>query len=427
MKVRYISSACLQIETSDISILTDPWFSQGIFDGSWFSFPHIDPFDFIKEPDYIYVSHIHPDHYDPDFLHKLFERFGKKPILIPDFDKNYLFFKGKSDGLELTPIRSFEAGNTSLFIEENDMGSISDIDSALIVHDSLANQSLLNLNDCVFNQPHVEKLQSIIHDFTDELDVIALGYTGASSYPQTYYDIKSNQEHLIQKGHEKKQRGFDRYISFTDFFNAKYHMPFAGEYVLGGAKAKLNKFRGVADAYEVKNFDSKALVFRAGGGIDLDSGHVSLERDSLYPQEEVNGRLSDISSAQMDYERDLLIDFHNINFSRLMKVAAANAQKKSEIKDEYSFIFSITKNDVICKRLIFICISGELNEISVDEQITADTYSEIIIDYRLLFGLITGVYHWNNADIGSAYLTRRMPEDNFNRSAYGFLNFFTVS
>ena len=176
MKVQYISSACLQIETSDTSILTDPWFSQGIFVGSWFSFPRIDPFDYIKEPDYIYISHIHPDHYDPDFIHQLFERFGKKPILIPDMEKNYLFYKGKSDGLDLTPIRSFKTGNTSLFIEENDTGSISDIDSALIVHDDLSHQSLLNLNDCVFNRPHAEKLQSIIHGFTDELDIIALGY-----------------------------------------------------------------------------------------------------------------------------------------------------------------------------------------------------------------------------------------------------------
>jgi len=74
MIVKYISSACLQIQTLDIRILTDPWFTQGIYDGAWFSFPYIDPFDFINEPDYIYVSHIHPDHYDPEFIHKIFEK-----------------------------------------------------------------------------------------------------------------------------------------------------------------------------------------------------------------------------------------------------------------------------------------------------------------------------------------------------------------
>jgi len=426
MKVQYISSACLQIETSDISILTDPWFSQGIFVGSWFSFPYIDPFDFIKEPDYIYISHIHPDHYDPIFLHKLFEKFGKKPILIPDFDKNYLFFKGKSDGLELTPVREFKTGNTSLFIEENDTGSISDIDSALIVHDGLSNQSLLNLNDCIFNKPHAEKVKSIIHNLTDELDIMALGYTGASPYPQTYYDMKSEKELLIRKAEEKKQKGFDRYNSFTNFFSAKYHLPFAGEYLLGGSKVELNRFRGVADAFEVKAFDSKALVFHSGGGIDLDSGHVSSERDAAYSATEVSDRLNEISLAQMDYERDLLIDFNNINFARIMKAAAANAQKKSEIKGEYSFIFSITENDAIRKKFIFICSTGELNEISDNEKISTETFSEIIIDYRLLFGLITGIYHWDNADIGSAYLTRREPSDNFDRSVLGFLNFFTA-
>ena len=74
MNIRYIYSACLEIQTSDVCILTDPWFSQGIYDGSWFHFPKIkSPLDIITEPDVIYVSHIHPDHYDPKFLRCLFK------------------------------------------------------------------------------------------------------------------------------------------------------------------------------------------------------------------------------------------------------------------------------------------------------------------------------------------------------------------
>lgn len=69
MIVKYIYSACLQITTSTITILTDPWFTEGAYDGAWYQFPTIDPFEFIQEPDYIYISHIHPDHYDHLFLH----------------------------------------------------------------------------------------------------------------------------------------------------------------------------------------------------------------------------------------------------------------------------------------------------------------------------------------------------------------------
>ena len=426
MKVKYISSACIQVETSDVSILCDPWFTQGIYDGSWFSFPLIDPFDFIDEPDYIYVSHIHPDHYDPGFLHQLFEKFGPKPILIPDFEKNYLFLKGKADGLELTPTRVMHSGNTSFYIEENDMGSISDIDSALIVYDKFLKKSVLNLNDCVFNKPHVKKLQSIINKFSDGLDLVACGYTGAGPYPQTYFDIHNQRETLIEKANNKKQQGFDRYKSFTDLFNARHHLPYAGEYVLGGRNADLNEFRGVSDAFEVTQFDPKAIILKAGGTIDLSSGSVCNKRESCYSHEEISKRIEEISSEKLDYETDFVMDPEKIDFLRLMKKASANAQRKSEIAEEYHFIFSITSDDQVYKRFIFNCSSGDLKEVGADESYSFDEYSEIITDYRLMFGLLTGFYHWNNADVGSAYLTRRHPIDNFNLKVQGFLNFLTV-
>ena len=59
-------SACIGVRTENVSILCDPWFTEGAFGGSWFHFPWkaIDPED-VGRYDYIYVSHIHPDHYDP--------------------------------------------------------------------------------------------------------------------------------------------------------------------------------------------------------------------------------------------------------------------------------------------------------------------------------------------------------------------------
>ena len=46
-------------------------------------------------------------------------------------------------------------------------------------------------------------------------------------------------------------------MKYSNFFNAKINLPFAGEYVLGGKLYKLNKYRGVADAIEIKDFDQK--------------------------------------------------------------------------------------------------------------------------------------------------------------------------
>ena len=426
MKVKYIYSACLEIQTADMTILTDPWFTQGIYDGAWYQFPETNAFEYISEPDYIYISHIHPDHYDPVFLHKLFDRFGAKPVLIPDFENNYLFFKGKSDGLILTPTRFLESGDTKIYIEENDTGSVSDIDSALIVRDGKNNTSLLNLNDCSFNQPHVEKLRKIIATFTDEINLLALTYTAAGPFPQTYFDINTERDTLVETANRKKQEFFERYLRYVESFPAVWHLPFAGEYLLGGRLAMLNQYRGVADAFEVTAFDSKALVLRAGGYIDLKDNKIVHARNSRYSKDEINRRLEEIKTKKLDYEKDFNLPYDKINFSRLIKKAAINALEKSELDENYIFIFSLVQNEQVEKRFLCDCQTAEIEELALESAIKHDAYSEIIIDYRCFFGLLTAVYHWNNADVGSLFYTKRRPVDGFNRKAQNFLNFFSI-
>ena len=75
ISVRYIYSACVVTTTPDVSILHDPWFTEGIYDGSWFHYPKVsDPLSSIGNVDLIYVSHIHPDHYDSAFLKTYFKK-----------------------------------------------------------------------------------------------------------------------------------------------------------------------------------------------------------------------------------------------------------------------------------------------------------------------------------------------------------------
>lgn len=426
MKIKYIYSACLEISTSNITILTDPWFTEGIYDGSWYHFPDIDPFEHISEPDYIYISHIHPDHYDPKFLHALFDRYGVKPILIPDLENNYLLFKGKFDGLDLTPTRYLDLGDLELYIEENNTGSISDIDSALIIHDKINQKNFLNLNDCIFNQTHVDKLKKIISRFSKKIDVIALGYTGAGPFPQTYFDLNNEKEILIERANIKKKQFFERYLQFTHTFPSTHHLPFAGEYILGGKLAKLNQYRGVADSFEVKEFDDRALVFNTGGCINLIDNNITNTRNQMHSQDDFNKKLNEIKVNKLDYEIDFNLTFDKINFLRLLKKASSNALRKSELQEKYYFIFSIKNNDITMKRFLCNCSNAEVNELNLQDEIKFEFYSEIIIDYRYLFGLLNSIYHWNNAEVGSLYFTKRHPIDNYNAQAYRFLNFFSI-
>lgn len=428
MKVKYIYSACIEVECNGFRILTDPWFTDGAYDGTWYQYPKINPFDFISKPDLIYISHIHPDHYDAIFLKKLIAKYGEIPILIPDLNPNYLLFKGKSDGLNLIPTRHFKNDKVELFIEENDTGSISDIDSALVVRDLDSNKLLLNLNDCIYNQPHVDKLKSIIDEFGGKIDLLALGYTGAGPYPQTYIDIEEDKTLLISEADSKKINFFERYKKYCHVFNSSYHLPFAGEYILGGKLHYLNNYRGVADAYEVKDFDEKAIILQNGGYIDLVSNEITNQRNSLYSMEDLDRRLESIKDNLYDYEKEISIPLNKINFMRLLNQAFAKACMKSELKDEYNFIISIKDEFGVIKQRFDLNPSEKtVNQLNVNDKISHKVYSEIKIDYRYLYGLLTTIYHWNNAEVGSHYFTERVPLDSFNPKAQSFLNFLAIA
>ena len=76
----------------------------------------------------------------------------------------------------------------------------------------------------------------------------------------------------------------------------------------------------------------------------------------------------------------------------------------------------------------FLCDVQNLTveEVNDIEDLSINYYSEILIDYRYLFGLLTTIYHWDNATVGSHYDTRRSPQDFYAREIVNYLNFFSA-
>src|SRR6185437_6303089 len=85
----FIGHAGLFIETRHGSILTDPWFNTAYF-ASWFPFPSNEGIDLAKiaNPDYLFVSHLHHDHFDPEFLREHVSK--ETTVLLPDYPLDLL-------------------------------------------------------------------------------------------------------------------------------------------------------------------------------------------------------------------------------------------------------------------------------------------------------------------------------------------------
>ena len=88
MKIRYIKSSCVVIESNEVKIMSDPWLVDGEYYGSWSHFPKLNyDRDYFDKIDYVYISHIHPDHFSRKSLSKLNKDI---PILIHKYSTPFL-------------------------------------------------------------------------------------------------------------------------------------------------------------------------------------------------------------------------------------------------------------------------------------------------------------------------------------------------
>ena len=423
IKVKYIYSACIITETPDVRILHDPWFTDGIYDGSWYQFPKVrHPLDSIGDVDLIYVSHIHPDHYDPIFLKKYFKKFGSKEILISDHNPNFLEKKMLGDGFKPTVIKEpLNINNTIVDIVPHKTGSLSDIDSAIFVKyiDSQKVHTVLNINDIVIDEGILSSLEGKLND----VDIFLCTYTGAGPYPQTYFT--KNSSNLKKEARNKKEQFFKRYKKITKHVNAKVNIPFAGKYLLGGKLSDLNEFRGVADATEILKLDKNALVLSDDGGtISTDSLVTKELRKKPYPKTILKKRILEISKYPMSYEKLFSkSEIKQLPLKRLLVSASEKAIQKSEVDSDYYFCINFFCNE-------YAVINANKHKKEKIKFVT--NYSDlpnpksiINIDERYLFGLLTHVYHWNNAEVGSQFFVKRVPNTN-NPKAQNFLNFLTI-
>ncbi len=84
MRITFLGHAGLHIETQFGSILCDPWKNPAYFD-SWFVFPDNSELEWDRHGrvDYLYVSHLHQDHFDRGLLSEHVSRAAT--VLLPDF------------------------------------------------------------------------------------------------------------------------------------------------------------------------------------------------------------------------------------------------------------------------------------------------------------------------------------------------------
>jgi UDP-MurNAc hydroxylase len=220
MQVTFLGHAGMYIETRHGSILSDPWFNPAYF-ASWFPFPSNEAVDVaqISHPTYLYVSHLHYDHFDKRFLREYVSK--DTTVILPDYPIDAMehalrdlgftkFLKTRNgepltvDGLRLMVVAMVAPVDGPLG------------DSGLLVDDG--ETRIYDQND---SRPiDFDRIRSF-----GTLDAHFLQFSGAIWYPMVYqYPDKM----LKVLGSKKRENGQARALRYVQETGATYVVPSAG-------------------------------------------------------------------------------------------------------------------------------------------------------------------------------------------------------
>lgn len=427
------------------SILCDPWITDGAFIGSWYHWPPLEGGEFeylvARRWDAIYVSHFHADHFDRKLLSAIVKQQEQIKVLIPEFANKWLRRAILNCGV--SPNQLIEIGsNQSQLVKDISVRmftadycnpqicgvsiSCQSTPRKQTANDSLAlfeadGHRILNANDALA----VETAQKI-WPLIGRVDLLLGHYGGAGPYPQCFVDLNSD-----EKSKASTKTGWifvNRLIETAERLSAKFTLPYAGQYVLGGSLVDLNSHRsvipmrdvllrikesGVTQPISLKPFAEFDLSRESSGdnwseptSLEL-SNYLDRIRVNLFPYQRkketwYNGA-EQLNEALLEVKR---------NFEEYLKAGGNGSKSSITIKsDELQGTLNFRNNSC---------------SVSVDHEFEDHTVIEL--DQRLLKRLVlrrSGYvgftqYHFNQAEIGSHLAWRRRGPYN---SETRFLNF----
>ncbi|HLY33569.1 MAG TPA: Rieske 2Fe-2S domain-containing protein [Jatrophihabitantaceae bacterium] len=220
MRITGLGHASVLIESAHGTVLTDPWVNPAYF-GSWFPFPDNSQLDWdrIGQVDYLFVSHLHRDHFDAENLRKHISK--KATVLLPEYPTTELEDQLREVGFTsfVQPVSGEPIELDGLHVMIQALTSPTDGpigDSSLWLYDGA--HRVLNQNDA---RP------SDLEAFTElgPIDAYLVQFSGAIWFPMVY-ELPERAKQAL--GLSKRERQFDRTLRYIEEAGARFVFPTAG-------------------------------------------------------------------------------------------------------------------------------------------------------------------------------------------------------
>ncbi|WP_115120596.1 MBL fold metallo-hydrolase [Synechococcus sp. UW105] len=399
--IEFFQNACCLFQGNEGSgILCDPWFNDGAFIGSWAlpQKPHRTPIYGI-DFDCIYVSHIHPDHYDLEFLcHQpkdipIIIPHEKIPILyralLTNKFSNVIRLKDRENlninGFKLTMYLPFESPR----FDKEILDTENVIDSAIAIQNG--NFTMLNTND---NFPTKESLLALQKEL-GKISLITILYNSAGFYPQCDQDL-THEEKISLKSSLISNCIKSMLDVLSSVDEETIIVPFAGDYILQGKNSSLNKYLPVSTptiAAEILVKNKYNAINPGSGGI-FDAKTLAMSRQGrCYSIEEAFKRGNDLTNVKYPYEcRD---------FPSLIDLRSKAKKAEARLIQRLQNIGWYDKSSILDWEVDFYSNDDKfIYKLVINHESKPKFVLKVQLDTRLMEGILNREFHWDNAQTG---------------------------
>ncbi len=428
MKITHYCNSFISVNSGSSTIVCDPWLGKAD-NNAWLSFPlHEKGSTLLNDinPDFIYISHLHNDHFDPKLLKK-FKNKKKVKIIIKKFNNERL--KSKIKELNFSKILEVEAWkkftlNKELKItiipqqtnnkDEIDTKIDYDLDTSILIQSNKTKKIFYNNVDNPLSTNDIKNLTKFVKKkYKRNIDVTCFPVGAASEYPHCFINVNKRIE---------KKRVIDQSVKLTkeklNIIKPKIFFPAGGNYMIYGKFTYLNSYIAQPDNYKkifinFKKLNIKGFNIEGGNSIFFKKNDWSstikqnLEKKKLLKKIEKK-----YIKHKYEYEK-----INNINFKKLDKLFQKSLIKYKEIMDRnfngfnWTINFNLYKNlkvnkygkiNLSCKKFKKFVVSNSKIKDNIQ---TLDCY----LDAKLFYCLLSKKYIWNIALSGSLVMFKRKP------------------
>jgi L-ascorbate metabolism protein UlaG (beta-lactamase superfamily) len=266
-EIKHYRNSFLDITNAEIRLWMDPWINTA-FEGCWAGCNGLMYLkkSLVKKPlDYIYISHLHTDHFDIKFLLDVINSQKKKIIfIIKKFNDNRLAKILEKNGIcfddikQLQSYKSYKLSNNSRFIILPQISTSTTNSENIINYDLDTSCVFIDSNVKIFNQvdnPYSpEDLLKVLNklkknNINNNFDLSFMPYCGSSEYPMSYININRSKEksYII-----KKQLNF--FQQRISKIKTRFIIPAGGTYELDSIFSPLNKYLPIPSYGQVNDF-----------------------------------------------------------------------------------------------------------------------------------------------------------------------------